>query len=197
MKMKIYIVRHGQTLENVKKTYYGDIDCDITEKGIAQAEKLGKVLKEVSFDKVYCSEKKRAKQTLSRIYSGEYTIDSRINERSFGIFEGKNFNEIQKLYSKEYKLWTEDWKLYTIPQGESMKCFFQRVSQFMDELSKSSYDNVLISAHGGVMKAIYTYVLGGSLDMYWKFASRNGDLAVINYDDGFFYIDSIINMNLF
>lgn len=195
--MKIYLIRHGETLENIRKTYYGDIDCELTDKGIAQAEKLGRMLRKIEFDKVYCSSLKRAKDTLSSIYSGDYTVDRRINERSFGIFEGKNYKEVQKIYPEEYKRWINDWKAYVIPRGESFEVFFNRVSSFMEELSTSTYDNVLVCTHGGVMQSVYTYVLGDNLDMYWKFASRNGDLAVINYDDGFFYIDSIINMNLF
>lgn len=195
--MKVYLIRHGETEENLKKTYYGDMDCGITDVGIKQAQKLNGVLKNIKFDKVFCSEKLRAKQTLQEIYHGEYEIDKRINERNFGIFEGKTYKEIQLTNNKEYDEWINDWKSYPIDGGESFAQFYLRVKNFMEELKSQSYEYVLISTHGGVMGAIYTYIMDENLDLYWKFSTRNGDLSIINCDDGYFYIDSIINMSLF
>lgn len=194
--MKIYLVRHGETEENLKKTYYGDIDCRLTEVGREQGKKLQKYLSDVSFNKVFCSEKLRAKETLKEIYKGDYVIDRRLNERSFGIFEGKTYKELQNNFKDEYALWNKDWINYSIEAGESFHDFYKRVSSFMEDLSLERLDTVLISTHGGVIRAIYTYILGGCEDMYWKFASRNGDLSIIKYEDGYFYIDSIMNMNM-
>lgn len=191
--MKIYIVRHGETEENIKRTYYGDIDCELTEKGIKQAELVGEKLKDINFDKVFCSEKKRAKETLKRIYEGEGVIlDSRLNERNFGIFEGKNYKQLQDSFKLEYDTWTDDWKEYSIENGESFMEVYHRVKGFMEELKKESSENILICTHGGIIRTIYTYILEGSLDNYWRFNSKNADLSIIKLEYGYFYIDSII-----
>lgn len=195
--MKLYIVRHGETEENIKKTYYGDIDCQLTLKGIEQAELLGKKLQHINFDKVFCSEKKRAKETLKKIYQGEdFIVDSRLNERKFGIFEGKNYNQLQRSFKSEYDGWTKNWKNYCPENGESFVQVYHRVKDFMDDLKKESVENVLICTHGGIIRTIYTYILEGSLDNYWRFNSRNADLSIIKLEYGYFYIDSIIPVEI-
>lgn len=194
--MKIYLIRHGETEENLKKSYYGDIDCTLTAKGRAQGEKLRLFLEKVSFDKVFSSEKKRAKETLELIYKGKYEEDKRLNERSFGIFEGLTYKDLENQFKEELVSWNEDWINYSMERGESFKVFYNRVQGFMEELIKQDIEKVLISTHGGVIRAIYTYIFNEKEEVYWRFASRNGDLSIINYEDGYFYIDSIFNMEL-
>ncbi|MEW8955065.1 alpha-ribazole phosphatase [Clostridium sp.] len=194
--MNIYLVRHGETEENLKKTYYGSIDCDLTENGINQALYLKEILSKLKFDAIFCSEKKRAKNTLEIIGHKENIIeDSRLNERDFGVFEGKTFNEINEAFKDEYNNWMKDWKGYTPPSGESFKTFYSRVKMFIEEMKDKDYDNVLIATHGGVIRAIYCYMLDENLDHYWRFASRNGDLTKIKFENNYFYIDSIIPLN--
>ncbi len=191
--MNIYIVRHGQTEENLKGTYYGVLDCGITELGVKQAEVLGEKLENIKFDKVYCSELKRAKETLSYIYKVDDIIeDSRLNERNFGVFEGKTYTELEEDMAEEYKSWTSDWKEYRPKGGESFRDSYLRAYSFMEYLKSESGENILVCTHGGIVKAIYTYILEGNLDLYWRFNSRNADLSIIKNQDGYFYIDSII-----
>lgn len=191
--MNLYIVRHGETEENIKKTYYGDIDCKLTLNGIRQAELAGEKLKHIIFDKAFCSEKLRAKETLKRIGNMKnYILDSRLNERSFGIFEGKNYEELQRSFKSEYDEWTKDWKNYCPENGESFLQVYHRVKNFMDDLKKESAENILICTHGGIIRAIYAYILEGNLDTYWRFNSKNADISIIKLEYGYFYIDSII-----
>lgn len=191
--MKLYIVRHGETEENIKKTYYGDIDCKLTLNGVRQAELAGEKLKHIVFDKVFCSEKIRAKETLKRICKMEnYIVDSRLNERNFGIFEGKNYEELQRGFKLEYDEWTKDWKNYCPESGESFLKVYNRVKSFMDDLKKESAENILICTHGGIIRSIYAYILDGNLDNYWRFNSKNADISIIKLEYGYFYIDSII-----
>lgn len=191
--MKIYIVRHGQTEENLKGTYYGSLDCGLTELGENQGIILGSKLKDIKFDKVYCSNLIRAKNTLKYIYCGEdIIIDNRLNERNFGIFEGKTFKEIEKELSDEYEKWSKDWIDYKPLNGESFREVYLRVEDFMENLKQDKGKNILICTHGGVVRSIYSYILGRNLDFYWKFNSRNADLSIIKNHEGYFYIDSII-----
>ena len=53
--MKIYITRHGETKWNIQGRMQGWKNSDLTEKGIENAKKLGKSLKEINFDCIYSS----------------------------------------------------------------------------------------------------------------------------------------------
>jgi len=83
-------------------------------------------------------------------------------------------------------------KEYSIENGYSFIEVYNRVKSFMEELKKESVENILICTHGGIIRTIYTYILEGSLDNYWRFNSKNADLSIIKLEYGYFYIDSII-----
>lgn len=193
--MNIYLLRHGETEENYKKTYYGNLDVSLTQKGESEGRRAFDILKGVKFSSIYSSEKKRAIDT-AKIGFEDYPIiiDKRLNEINFGVFEGKTYKEIEKEFPKEHKDWMDNWKTFIPPKGESYESLYKRVENFMNELKEKSGENVLIVTHGGVIRSIYSYILGGNLDFYWKFSSKTGGVSLVKYEEDFFYIDSIINI---
>lgn len=192
--MNLYIVRHGYTNENEKGTYYGALDPKLNLKGINQCKGIRSFLNNVKFSKVYTSSKKRAKETANLITECDITLqDERLNERNFGVFEGKDYKELMRDYKDQYNNWQKDWINYSIPEGESHKDFSLRIYEFVDEIlmSNSDSDNLLLVTHAGVMRVIYTYVMDKDINLFWKFASHNGDVAIIKYEYGNLFIDSI------
>lgn len=194
--MNIYLLRHGETESNSKKVYYGKLNVELNDKGKVQCKAAGKRLQNIPFNKVYTSGMKRAIQTAEIALSGkkvELIKDKRINEMNLGDFEGKNYEENQSQYPEEWKKWTEDWKGYAPPKGESYVEFYTRVKNFIEDIIKLEDENILIVTHGGVIKSVYAYILGENLDLFWKFGTKNGDLTLIKYEYGNFYIDSIVH----
>lgn len=196
--MNFYFVRHGETDENVKKTYYGATDVSLNIRGIEQCLKLQHKLKDVKFDKIYCSERLRARETAEMV-AGEskesIVYDERINELNFGVFEGKTYEEIKSLYPEECKEWEQQWKEFCPKGGESYLMFYHRIKNFMEEIKELSAENVLIVTHGGVIRSVYAYILNEDLDLYWKFSSRNADISIIKYKYRDFFIDSISHID--
>lgn len=192
--MDIYLLRHGKSQQNEKNTYYGSIDCSLNEEGIFQAYKVKENLKSIAFDYIYVSPAKRTKETLDIINplrDLKVQEDKRLMEVDFGDFEGKSYNELLRLYPTECEIWKDNWKEFAPPNGESYIQLYKRISSFMDDLLEKKYDKVLIVSHSGAMRAIYSYVLGGNLDLFWGFGCKNCDLAIIKYEYGNLYIDSI------
>ncbi|MCY6372182.1 alpha-ribazole phosphatase [Clostridium ganghwense] len=196
--MNIYFLRHGQTEQNKNKTYYGRLDVKLNSTGIIQAEKAGEFFKNIELDKVFISEKTRTLQTAEIVLKGRETKlikDRRINEIDFGVFEGKTYDEICKLYPEEVKLWEKEWERFCPMNGESYEMFYKRVKSFMEDIKKLDAENILVVAHGGVIRAVYSYILDENLRFYWKFSSRNGDISLIKYKYGDFFIDSIMHVD--
>ncbi|BDB00729.1 alpha-ribazole phosphatase [Clostridium botulinum] len=203
--MNIYLIRHGETEQNKRKNFYGKLDVGLNEKGEEQSYKVGELLKDVKFNKIYISDRKRTKETAERIlernkfYEKEKNIiykDEKINELDFGIFEGKSYEEIGSLYPKEQEKWEKDWKNFAPPKGESAVVFYNRVENFMKHIQKEEDGNYLIVTHGGVIRMIYSYILQNNIDFYWNFASRNGDITLIKYEYGNLFIDYILPTKL-
>lgn len=190
--MNIYLVRHGTTKSNEEKRYYGDYDSELAYRGIEEAKTLKEKLKYIKFDSIYISSKKRCYETARIIFGKdvELKVDSRLNERNFGIFENKTYKEICEEYSEEVKAWEEDWKNYKIPLGESAMESYLRTEEFFNMIKNEKAENILIVTHGGFIRNSYCYILK-NLDYFWNFSSKNGDISIIKYEYGNWYIDSI------
>ncbi|HFQ15074.1 MAG TPA: 2,3-bisphosphoglycerate-dependent phosphoglycerate mutase, partial [Rhodobacteraceae bacterium] len=69
MSHPLALVRHGQSEWNAKNLFTGWKDVGLTEKGIAEAIKAGKLLKAegLVFDRAFTSKLKRARKTLDLI----------------------------------------------------------------------------------------------------------------------------------
>ena len=185
--MKIYWVRHGKTQENEKNNYYGKLDVRLTPEGVREVKAI-----QTSFDNcinVYTSPAARAIETAGILFSNVYfRADARLLERSMGIFEGMNYKEIGKKYPEACKAWDEDWQNYCIPEGESAKMQYERVVSFIKELEALGEDAVVV-CHAGTIRMAICYMLGGDLDMFWKFKVHTGTVVTTCFEHHYWYLD--------
>src|SRR5665647_510841 len=61
--MKIYLIRHGESISDIKEKYDGDYDDSLTEKGFQEAGTIAEKLIESGIEIVFSSPKIRAKDT--------------------------------------------------------------------------------------------------------------------------------------
>jgi len=59
--MRLILVRHGETEENVAKITQGHMPSKLTKQGIEQAKKLALRLKDEKIDKIFVSDLKRCR----------------------------------------------------------------------------------------------------------------------------------------
>lgn len=104
--LNIYLTRHGQTEWNLEGRMQGWGNGELTEEGINDAIALGKRLKDVPIDVIYSSSSKRAYHT-AELIKGSRNIPIKqgdlFREMSFGDWEGRFRNEIEKEYEQEYQ----------------------------------------------------------------------------------------------
>lgn len=100
-KVRLLIVRHGETDCNVQGIIQGQLDTDLNDVGRRQADFLGAALRREHIDEVYASPLRRAKDTADAIVASHashshghlpYWLDDRLKERGFGALEGKTFD---------------------------------------------------------------------------------------------------------
>ena len=91
MKKDLYLMRHGQTLFNVRRKIQGWCDSPLTDEGIAQAKRAKTCLEGIEFDHYYCSTAERCSDTLEIIIGDkDYKRLKGLKERGFGLFEGES-----------------------------------------------------------------------------------------------------------
>ena len=101
---KLVLIRHGVTAWNKDKRYCGSRDIGLSSKGKSQVKLLSTSLNAVRFDKIYCSNKKRARQTARILFKRSRIIPRRnLREISFGALEGLRHEEIMGKYAYAYE----------------------------------------------------------------------------------------------
>ena len=166
--MVIWLVRHGQTDWNKAKKMQGRSDIPLNETGILQAQEAAKTVADVRFDAVYASPLGRAVMTASIIAGVEeqkVIVDERLIETDFGKYEGRNYY----LLGPAMTLYWALPEVFPAPSSvETIDSMVKRSSSFLEELRKKPYDNVLVSCHGGIIRALSGHLAHRPNGILWR-----------------------------
>ncbi len=182
---KLYLTRHGESKWNVLKKVQGQQNIDLTQKGIKQAEKLAKRLKNQRIDAIYSSDLSRAYET-AKIVGAENKINviklEELREIKFGPWEGLELEEILNNYYEEYKLWLKTPHKLNLENVETVEELKERAKKALDIiLSNKELDNVLIVSHGAFLKAILLVLLDLDISSFSKFSLNNVSLSIVEF----------------
>ena len=104
----LILVRHGQSIWNLKKKFTGWVDIDLTEDGKIEAKKAGELIKSnnIKIDIYYSSFQLRAKNTLKLIKQALHDTKIsneawQLNERHYGALTGLNKDEMKVTLGEE------------------------------------------------------------------------------------------------
>ena len=145
MKKTLYLMRHGQTLFNLRRKIQGSCDSPLTELGREQAKVAGEFLKDIKFDNYYSSTSERSCDTLEIVtdYKVKYTRLKGLKEMDFGVFEG----ESEDLNPKTPDGYATFFKAYG---GETQEEVKQRLKNTCIEImEKEDNQTVLAVSHAG------------------------------------------------
>lgn len=138
---------------NKQGRYCGHKDIGLSNEGKSQIKLLFNRISAVRFDKVYCSNRKRAMQTARILFKQAKIIPDRgLREINFGILEGLKHEEIMGKYAVIYKRWLKNSFKNNIPKAEPMNVFKKRVENTLRDIIQSNpCKTIAIVCHGGVI----------------------------------------------
>lgn len=142
MKKTLYLMRHGQTLFNVRKKIQGFCDAPLTELGVHQAKVAGDYFKDngITFKAAYSSTSERACDTLEWITDMDYKRLKGLKEWNFGTFEGESEDLNPPLPYGDF---------FAGFGGEREMDFRARLVETMDAMMRQeNHDVVLAVSHG-------------------------------------------------
>ena len=195
----IYLIRHGQTDQNVAWRIQGQRDFPLNETGIRQAEAARDALKElgISFDRVYSSPLSRAVRT-AEIVTGadgdeasgtpEIILDDRLKEMDYGPYEGADLKNLPEALKEFFS----DFNRNPAPEGvEQLPDLVKRLGGFLeaikpDIMEMKPGENVLLSTHAIALKAALEYLTPGSNGAYWSKYIGNCAVYAVPVKDGKF-----------
>lgn len=180
---KLYLVRHGQTTWNLEKRTQGNKDSDLTPLGIKQAEILSHRLQNIELDAIFCSPLKRAYLTaeiIAKKQNIEYTLDDRLREINFGLWEGLTEEEIIQNYPDNFKLWRDQPHMAEIPNGETIEIAQKRMIDFVNSnILESDKKSFLVVSHSVTIRLLLLHILSMDLKHYYKLKQDNCAINLI------------------
>lgn len=205
--MKWIFVRHGETKDNIGRVFAGHTDSKLSEKGERQvkfaAKKLHQKLKDREQVSLYSSPLNRTK-VLAEAVERNLNQDRKsltvscsfmeaLKEVHFGVFEGLKQQEIESRYPREWQLLMENYGNYSIPGGETLEAFHNRVVHGFEIIRSQGSEKEIkvIITHGGVIQSALIYFLDLPLESRWHFSIPNAGIVEIEVIEGFGILKSI------
>lgn len=185
--MRLFIVRHGETLWNKEGRFQGQRDTDLSEYGLAQADKLAAYLAEKmsgKFDAVVASPLSRAKITAEKIAAAcgckNVEIMPDLTEINHGDWEGMLSSDVRERWPRVFDLWHSSPHTVIMPGdgGEALRGVQLRAIGAVEKLAKNYTGDVCVAAHDAVIKVLLCHFLLAPLSSFWSFQIANCSLSV-------------------
>ena len=150
METTIYLVRHGETIDNARQIMQGQTQGCLNERGREQAQQVARRLADEPIDAVVASDLQRAIQTAEIIaapHGLSVSTTPLLRERDWGSFTGRFIPDLKGV------VWPDDI--------ESEQSLLQRAADFLQYIT-TTYPGkrVVAVGHGIINKAILAVYVG-------------------------------------
>jgi probable phosphoglycerate mutase len=165
-RLELWLVRHGETTASAARRIAGGSNPPLSDRGRHEARSVGKALAGEDFTAVWSSDLDRTVES-ARLAWGEPSIDHRLRELDFGVWEGSSYDAVDPAVRSVF----HRFRGFSIEGGDSYDAFRRRVLSFVGELAPGRH---LLFVHGGVIRVL-TQDLG--LDRF----VGTGSLVVVDW----------------
>ncbi len=143
----LYLVRHGETVDNANQIMQGQTQGELNENGVQQAREFSEQWKNKEIDIILASDLKRSIDT-ARIIAEPHQLEvlttPLLRERDWGSFTGRFIPELKG------EVWPDDI--------ETLENLLSRAGEFIAYVKQTfPGKKVLAVGHGIINKAIQSY----------------------------------------
>lgn len=174
--MKLYIVRHGESLSNVTNSVSDD-ETPLSDKGKSQAEEGSKYFLNIDLKAIYSSPISRSLETAKIVAAPHSHLEIQSSDllkdkRDATSIVGMNKEEIPWDYIKQNRN-DPDWRH---EDAESFNDIKERVISMLNLLDEyKEEDSVLLVSHNSFIKYLVFYIMLGAQftpENFYKFSDR-------------------------
>ncbi len=185
----VILIRHGESEANRNGIFAGQIDPDLQEKGIRQAQLTAQYIAEnYSVDKIYSSDLQRAYKTalcLAKRLGLAVIPKKELREIDGGDWEGAKFDELPTLFPEAFALWLDDVGASYCSGGESVKELGERIMNILTEIARENDGKtVAVATHATPIRVAQTLIKTKTLNQMnnipWV---SNASVTVLEYCD--------------
>jgi broad specificity phosphatase PhoE len=194
----MHLVRHGRSVWNAAGRIQGQIDIELDEIGLQQAQRMAGRLEGEPIAAIYSSPLLRARSTAEVIavrFNLPVTPDTRLMEYDFGVISGMTWDEVTENHPELANRWLEDPWAVPVAGSEGRVNFAARVMSAMQDIcAQHPAEHVAVVAHGGTFGVYLTAMLGLDLNRRHPFHFGNTSLSLVEMREGVFHIHSLNSM---
>ena len=154
----LYLVRHGETVDNARQIMQGQTQGELNENGILQAEEVSREWASKPLDAIIASDLKRSIDTAKIIaepHHLEVLTTPLLRERDWGSFTGRFIPELKG------EVWPDDI--------ETLENLLSRAGEFIAYVQKTfPGKKVLAVGHGIINKAVQAVYYGKTMSEIQK-----------------------------
>ncbi|MCU0672801.1 MAG: histidine phosphatase family protein [Myxococcota bacterium] len=162
-------IRHAPTIADGLCVGQYDVATELTHDEAAERMRLalGASRERPDVDRVWSSTRSRCREPaarLARALGVPHTIDPRLLELDYGIWEGRAWDTIAREDGARMHAWMNAWQTTAPPGGESVATLEARVRGWWETLDATP----VLVAHAGVVRALRVVARG----LTWAEAMR-------------------------
>lgn len=164
MSLKLYFLRHGQTIYSRANSFCGSLDPELTGEGMEMAEAFAKAYKSFPWTAVFCSPLRRTVATAKPLCDAigmEMQLRDGLKEITYGKWEGLSAEEVSLQFHDDYIRYLADpgWNAPT--GGERAVDIAQRSSSVLEEIEhRYKTGNILVVSHKATIRIMLCWLLG-------------------------------------
>ncbi len=189
MIQRLIVIRHGETVDNLRGVAQGWHDSELSPRGKAQVERVAARVRDFAPDVLFCSTLPRAITTATAIGDSiglePIQLDD-LREMNCGDWEGVSFVEVRQNDPELFKRWSSD-PLEPCPGGESygdVRARMERALEAIRARVNGQPSTVAIVSHGTAIRLLATHLLALPLDAARHFAQENAAVNVFEFRGG-------------
>jgi len=181
------LIRHGETAWTRERRYQGWTDTALTALGKKQVRGAVKMARSWGADVMYTSALQRAVVSgniLAAALKMTPRQDVRLNEISFGEWEGKTGKELLAQKDAAYLKWINGGRINP-PGGESIGALKKRIQDFIEDgLRRHKDKKIVVVSHGGAIRMFLMAALNLPQKFLFNFQIDPASMTVLEFHKG-------------
>jgi alpha-ribazole phosphatase len=189
----VYLVRHGETISNIKKLWQDGSDV-LSPSGFLQADILASRIKNLTVDKAITSTLTRAVQTAERItkqtgltfMESAFFAEATVPTSTVGYaYENDENNPVFKFFAARDA--HTDNPDFRYEDEETYNEFIDRIKAGLVYLESLPVENILVVTHGTILRTLISCIMHQDMGMTplilfkagWNLETVNASISVI------------------
>lgn len=183
---RLVLWRHGETDYNAALRMQGQLDSQLTAKGLSQARRASPVLAALTPEVLLTSDLSRAADTAAVLAAEtglSMRVDKRLRETHLGQWQGLTHAEVEADCPGCIEAWRFDPECAP-PGGETRVEVAARAAQVVGEIDAGAPETAVLCTHGGLISGLTPLLLGlpvaswpvfgGISNCHWTVLVRRG-----------------------